>query len=97
MGKIVYYMGLVLQSVVFANYCTEEMFPEISTCTTPILPAEVDLNTAYTIKVPITIPAFFVSPAGAMGYDDCLTQCPADRASSVLASIKSAAENDEVD
>ena len=73
------------------------MFPEINTCDTLLLPAEVALNTLYTVKVPITIPAYFVSSVGDIPYQSCLTQCPADNPSSVLAKIKSAAENDEVD
>ena len=95
---IIYYIWLLLQSVVFADYCTEEMFPEPYSCTFPqLLPSVVALNTIYTFKVPTTIPAYFVSSAGLIRYSDCLNQCPADHPSSLVASINSAAENDEVD
>ena len=76
---IIYYIWLLLPALALADYCTEEMFPPISYCSQPNLPSIIDLNTAYTIKVPITIPAYFVSPAGSMRHSECLTQCPADR------------------
>jgi hypothetical protein len=87
--KAALYLIPTFWSLVVANYCLTDMFPEINMLSTVWRPASL----SWVIKVPIVHNPFFVI-SDLVTYTDCISKCPAEYPTtrSIFAKINSAAE-----